>query len=143
MKRSLTLLLALLLLPTCFQSASGDPQPQQPTRITKLSPLMQKKLENSKQILEGLALEDFAKIGRNARSMKLLSLESGWNVIQTKEYETQSRDFRRTCDKIAEAAEKKDIGGAVLGYVALTMRCVECHSYMREHKIQLMNLNSK
>lgn len=136
MKRSLILLLAVLLVPTCLQPASGDPQPP---KVTKLSPLMQKKLEHSKLILEGLALEDFEKIGKNARSMKLLSMESGWNVIQTAEYQTQSRDFRRTCDQISEAAEKKDIGRAALGYVALTMRCVDCHSYMRKHKLQVLD----
>jgi hypothetical protein len=74
--------------------------------------------------------------------MKLLSMESGWNVIQTKEYTTQSRDFRRTCDLISEAAAEKDMSRAALGYVAMTVRCVECHTYMRKHRIQLMKLNT-
>jgi hypothetical protein len=101
-----------------------------------IMPLMQLKLEKSKAILEGLTLEDFDRISRNAKSLKLLSMESGWNVIQTPEYETQSRDFRRAADMIAEAAAEKDISRATLGYVALTTRCVECHSYMRKHRTQ-------
>lgn len=143
MKRALTLLLAVLLVPTCLEHAQGDPPKKQAPPAHKLSPLMQLKLDYSKDVLEGLALEDFDKIGRKARSLKLLSTESGWNVIQTEEYATQSRDFRRTCDQISEAAKNKDIGRAALGYVSLTVRCVECHTYMRKHKVELTRLNSK
>lgn len=71
--------------------------------------------------------------GTYARSLKLLSMESGWNVIQTEEYVTQSEDFRRATDMILQAAEEKDINRAALGYVGLTVRCVECHLYMRKH----------
>lgn len=98
----------------------------------KLAPLMQMKLDRSKSILEGLALEDYEKVSKNARALRLLSLESGWNVLQTEEYSQQSRDFRRNGELIAEAADEKDLGRATLGYVALTVRCVECHSYMRK-----------
>lgn len=110
------------------------------TPPTNLTPLMRMKLDKSKEILEGLAMEDFDKISVNARSLHLLSTESGWNVIQTPEYKSQSRDFQRAADLIAQAAEAKDINRAAMGYVALTVRCVECHSYMRKHRIELMKL---
>lgn len=115
-------------------------EPQQDTNRTKLSPLMMLKLERSKAILEGLTLEDYDKIAKNARALKLLSLESGWNVIQTEKYASQSEDFRRACDLISEAAQEKDVSRATLGYLALTVRCVECHSYMRKNKIELSSL---
>tara|TARA_R110002049_G_scaffold50370_3_gene143086 strand:+ start:127617 stop:128039 length:423 start_codon:yes stop_codon:yes gene_type:complete len=105
---------------------------------TKVKPLMQLKLDRAKNILEGLALEDYDQIASNARALRLLSLESGWNIYQTKEYMDQSRDFRQTTDLIAKAAENKDISRAALGYVTLTVRCVECHQYMRTHKTELM-----
>lgn len=97
----------------------------------RVKPLMQMKLEKAKKILEALALEDYDQIGRNARQLKLLSLESGWNVLQTEEYATQSRDFQRATSMISEAAKDRDIGRAALGYVSLTVRCVECHRYVR------------
>lgn len=111
--------------------AGGDESDLGPNQ---LSPLMRMKLERSKAILEGLAMEDFDKISSSAQALRLLSLESGWNVIQTEEYATQSRDFRRTSQVIAEAARDRDLGRATLGYVALTVRCVECHSYMRKQR---------
>lgn len=146
MKRLVVPCTALLMIIALASSALSDPPQiaQKPAeaadaqpRADKVLPLMQLKLEKSKKILEGLALEDYEMIGKNARSLKLLSLEAGWNVIQTKEYETQSRDFRRTCDLIAKAAADKEVGRAALGYVALTVRCVECHAYMRQHKVDV------
>ncbi|WP_044251212.1 hypothetical protein [Rhodopirellula sp. SWK7] len=110
---------------------------------TQLTPLMRMKLEKSKSILEGLTMEDYEKVAANARGMRLLSMEAGWNVLQTKEYASQSRDFRRSADLIAEAAQDKDINRATLGYVAMTVRCVECHSYMRKHRIELMSLQTE
>ncbi len=143
MKRLISLLLVGLVLIATGGPAKSDPPPPStpPTSSTqpgksKLQPLMQMKLDSSKQILEGLTLEDFEKIGKHARSLRLLSTESGWNVIQTEEYATQSRDFQRTCDLISDAAKEKDISRATLGYVAMTVRCVECHAYMRKHKQQ-------
>ncbi|MFK8111244.1 MAG: hypothetical protein AB8B91_03550 [Rubripirellula sp.] len=117
----------------------GDP-PKPAT--TSATPLMRMKLEASKEILEGLTLEDFGKIASNARKLRLLSTESSWNVIQTEEYAAQSRDFQRATTVVVDAANDKDIGRAALGYVALTVRCVECHSYMRKHRIQKLNRNN-
>ncbi|TWU46144.1 hypothetical protein Poly51_55390 [Rubripirellula tenax] len=115
-----------------------EPQENSPTNVT---PLMRMKLDKSKAILEGLTLEDYDTIKSNARSLKLLSTEAGWNVIQSKEYAAQSSDFRRAADMVVQAAEDKDIHRAALGYVALTVRCIECHSYMRKHRVELMNLD--
>ncbi|KAA5543740.1 hypothetical protein FYK55_11170 [Roseiconus nitratireducens] len=100
-------------------------------------PLMHRKLDRAKDILEGLTLEQYEKIASNARSLRLLSMESDWNVVQTQEYQKQSNDFRRACDSIEKAAEAKDASRAALAYVTLTVRCIECHRYMRDNKIDL------
>ncbi len=107
---------------------------QQPANKTAppLRSVMQLKLEYSKQILEGLALEDYDKITKNSQALSLLSLESGWNILQTEEYVTQSREFRRTADLITDASRDKNLERAALGYVALTVRCIECHGYLRK-----------
>ena len=117
--------------------------PAEPNDTHVVSPLMQMKLEKSKAILEGLTLEDYGAVAKNSRALRLLSMEAGWKVIQTEKYAAQSSDFRRATDIITEAAEDKDISRATLGYVALTVRCVECHSYMRKHRIQLMKLENQ
>ena len=138
-RRTVALILPFLI---TFTSVAWCADPPEKSAPHKVSPLMQMKLEKSKAILEGLTLEDYAAVAKNARSLRLLSLEAGWKVIQTQKYAEQSNDFRRATDIIAEAADEKDISRATLGYVALTVRCVECHSYMRKHRIELTNLRS-
>lgn len=133
----------VLLVMTCMLAAELPGEQAMASPPANLTPLMRMKLERSKAILEGLALEEFDKIANNARALRLLSTESGWNVIQTKEYALQSRDFQRAADLIAEAAGDQDIHRAAIGYVALTVRCVECHSYMRKHQVELMKLEVK
>jgi len=118
----------------------GEQPPSSPTHVKAL---MKIKLDRAKGILEGLTLEDYDKITSNARALKLLSMESGWNVYQTDQYLTHSQHFRQNADRIIEAAGEKDIHRAALGYVALTVSCVECHSYMRKNKAELMQLELK
>ena len=92
---------------------------------------MRAKLANSQKVLEGLATEDFDMIAKNAQAMSLLSQATNWQVLQTQEYLQQSQDFRRTADALTEAARKKNLDGAALAYVELTMKCVNCHKYVR------------
>jgi hypothetical protein len=135
MKRIFSILLAMCVVGATVQYSVSNAQDRDSTRpgtaSTQFSALMRMKLDKAKGMLEGLSLEDPDLVAKNAKEMRLLSLESGWNAIQTKEYAEQSRDFRRACDSIAKAAEEQDINRAALNYVALTVRCVECHTYMR------------
>lgn len=98
---------------------------------------MHRKLEYSKTLLEGLATEDYEKISRNAQSLNLLSLESTWNVLVTEEYLKQSDAFRRALESIRDGAKEKNIDRAALGYVDMTIRCVECHKYVRRNKANI------
>ena len=93
---------------------------------------MKAKLSHSQQVLKGLALEDFDLIAKNAQAMSLLCEDVNWMVLQTPEYRERSSEFRRSVDTITEAAKKKNLEGAALGYVDATMKCVNCHKYVRK-----------
>lgn len=121
------------LLMTCFMAAVGlllltHGQGKEPDTT---SVFMQKKLKHAQKILEAIALEDYKEIDANSQALILLSHESNWNVFQTVEYNQQSAEFRRTVGRIRDAAKKKNIDGAALAYVQMTMNCVECHKYVR------------
>jgi hypothetical protein len=107
--------------------ATGWSQPQP----NKVRDFMRAKLDHSQKLLEGLTLEDYDLIAKNAQAISLLSQEANWQVLQTPDYLRHSQDFRRTADAITEAARKKNLDGAALGYVELTMRCINCHKYVR------------
>ncbi|MCE9525414.1 MAG: hypothetical protein K8R36_05105 [Planctomycetales bacterium] len=93
---------------------------------------MKAKLNHSQQVLKGLALEDFDLIAKNAQAMSLLCEDENWMVLQTPEYRERSTEFRRSVDTITEAAKKKNLEAAALGYVDATMKCVTCHKYVRK-----------
>jgi len=95
---------------------------------------MRAKLSHSQKVLEGLALEDFKEIAASSNQLKLLSLDVNWQVMQTEEYIRQSKEFRRAADGLTEAAEKKNLDGAVLAYFQLTQSCVSCHKYVRDQR---------
>ena len=116
--------------------ANDSRQDEVTTTAEPLKAFMRRKLEHSKAILEGLAIEDFDLIRKNSQGPKLMGLESNWNLLQTEEYLDQSREFRRTVDAIHEAAEKENLESAALRYVTLTVQCVECHKYLRSQRPQ-------
>jgi hypothetical protein len=94
--------------------------------------LMRKKLEHSQKLLEGIAINDFDKIGRNAEELIAISKLAEWRVLKTPQYELHSNEFRRIADTVAREAKAKNLDGATLAYVDLTLSCVKCHKYVRE-----------
>jgi hypothetical protein len=98
----------------------------------KVSKFMRAKLVHSQKLLEALALEDFAQLAKHSQDLKLLSQESSWNVLQTEQYVRHSEDFRRRADALTDAAKKKNLDGASLAFVELTLNCVQCHKHVRD-----------
>src|SRR5262245_22493709 len=97
-----------------------------------LKALMIKKLDNSQKVLEGLALGDFEKIGKHADELIAISKAAEFRVIKTPQYELHSNDFRRNAETLVLMAKGKNLDGAALAYVELTLSCVKCHKHVRE-----------
>ncbi len=122
----------ILLLSCLFASAlvSGSARAQDNVAI-----FMKAKLSHSQQVLKGLATEDFDLIAKSAQAMSLLCEDENWMVLQTPEYRERSTEFRRSVDTITEAAKKKNLEAAALGYVDATLKCVNCHKYVRKTRM--------
>ena len=101
----------------------------------KLAGFMRPKLEHSKGVLEGLALENFDLVAKNARAMKELSEAAEWKISPNLTYLRYSGEFQRLADELIEQAKDKNIDGATLAYVQLTLNCVNCHKYVRRNRI--------
>src|SRR4051794_3601479 len=106
MKTASTLWLAVFVLGlfSLPAAAADDDVPPE-----KLSKYMRIKLVHAQQLLEALALEDYEQMAKHAQDLKLLSLESTWNVLQTEQYVQHSNDFRRRADAVMAAAKKKNL----------------------------------
>lgn len=95
---------------------------------------MRMKLEYSKNVLEGLAQEDFEQIAENARKLNLLSMAAEWNadpIPHVEEYVPQTTEFQRITDDLRKKARARNLDGATLAFTRLTMSCVDCHKYVR------------
>jgi cytochrome c556 len=107
----------------------------QAQEANKVGDFMRAKLMHSQKVLDGLVREDYDMIAKHAQEMSLLSQASTWQVLQTPEYRDRSTEFRRSVDALTEAAKKKNLDGAALAYVEVTMKCVTCHKYVRHVKM--------
>lgn len=97
----------------------------------KLQDFMELKLDHSQEVLRGIVTEDFDLVAKHAQELSLLSQAASWRVFQTTEYLQHSSEFRRTADALTEAGRQKNLDAAALKYVDLTLKCVNCHKYVR------------
>jgi hypothetical protein len=127
------LLLVLTALATLVAVPMPTGQGQEPKKPR--DPIMQQKLTSAQKVLEGMAIKDFDLIEKNAENLIILSKKAEWLTLKTAEYTRHSDDFRRNADSLVRASKDKNLDGAALAYVQLTMNCVNCHKYVREVRI--------
>jgi hypothetical protein len=101
----------------------------------KKNTLMQKKLAHSQKVLEGIAMGDFKMIARHAGDLIDISKAAEWKAVDTPRYKVYSNDFRRAAENLIDKARDKNLDGAALAYVELTLGCVKCHKHVREIKM--------
>jgi hypothetical protein len=111
--------------------AKSDNQAKPGLKKLALKAFMRKKLESSQSIIEGLALENFELIEKGAKELKGMSAAADFMVSNDPIYKEHADDFRRVVIKMERAAKEKRIDGATLGFMDMTMNCVECHKYAR------------
>jgi hypothetical protein len=110
--------------------ASSEGQAQNP-----IQKFMRQKLEHAKNVLEGLTVEDFALVANNARAMRELSEDARWRVSPSVNYLRLSAEFQDLAGEMEAKAKEKNLDGATLAYVKLTMACVKCHKLVREQRL--------
>lgn len=98
----------------------------------KRNPLMAEKLKYAQTLLEGLATNDFEKIEKSAEELMRISKAAEWAVFKTPSYEVNTNNFRRSAEDIIKKAKAKNLDGATLSYVDMTVTCVRCHQHCRE-----------
>jgi hypothetical protein len=145
MMRKLRTVLTLLILAFVVSPLVGDGQlpKNQGGDSKKVSELMRKKLQHAQKVLEGIALNDFDEILNHADALMQLTKEIEWQVLKTPRYQVQSNEFRRAVENLQEKATQKNLDGAALGYVELTLSCVKCHKYVREARMTRLDGKSR
>ena len=121
----------LAVLSIAFGSLIGFQEQQQV--LPNTGPFMMRKLDSSRDIVAGLATEDYQKIAKSAQDLMLLSHEADWNVFQTPEYLRMSSEFRGSAERLRDHANAKNLDGSTLAYFEVTLNCVRCHKYVRKN----------
>lgn len=124
--RRVPVLTTVLLAVLCLSLVIGadDKQPDRQQNV------MEQKLSHAQGILSGLAKEDFAAISRESTDLLALAQQQ-WIEHDTPEYRAQLKDFWITLEGIDASAKEKNLDGATLGYMQLTLSCIKCHKYLR------------
>jgi uncharacterized membrane-anchored protein len=114
--------------------AAAPPPPSRPAHE-----FMREKLGLSQKVLEGLTAEDFALVEDRARRLGAMSLEPPWQVMDHPDYAQHSLAFRRQAEALARAAAARNLDGATLAYVRLTMSCIDCHKFVRGKRVAALD----
>ena len=69
---------------------------------------MRVKLDDAKKVLEGLTVEDYNMIVKNAQEMSLLSEDAVWQVLQTPEYAERQRGIPTNCQSPEGCRQRKE-----------------------------------
>ena len=97
--------------------------------------VMRQKLGHTQRILEALMTSDYAELERNTTALSRATESAGWWVLQSPEYRLQSSAFLRATQDLVEAARRRDLDAAATYYGAMTLRCYECHRFMKNARI--------
>jgi hypothetical protein len=125
---------ALIWLPSAAQETSPKQLAAKPKDSPRpqLEEFMQKKLDASSQILEGLLVEDFEQIEKAGKQLREMSNTEKWRVSTDLMYRNHSQDFQRSVDKLIQAAGKgQSMDRIALAWFDTTLSCIECHRWVR------------
>lgn len=118
---------------TAFPPSAAPPAGETPAvEPDKVGAFMRAKLGHAQQVLEGLTVENYDLIEKGAHDLALASQASSWQVLQTEDYARHSDDFRRSCNSLRAAAKARNLDGAALAWMEVTMKCIQCHKYVRD-----------
>jgi len=109
------------------QHAVGQPKKAEPT-------VMQRKLTHAQGVLNGLALADFDLINKHADGLLQARADATWRINETERYLRYSNTFEEQIQSLKKASKNKNLDGAMLAYVDMTMTCVKCHEALRVGK---------
>ncbi len=109
---------------------------QDPKRPLDRAAIMRQKLELSKQILEGLTLENLDTVAGSAKKLEVLGRVAGeWgdpSLPGTKQYQAYLTNFMKGARDLNKQARARELEGATFAYVQLTISCIECHKFVRD-----------
>jgi hypothetical protein len=101
-----------------------------PSQGPALHRVMREKLGHSQKILEAVVTNDWVSLETHSRELEQLTNDPRWMVLKYPEYARHSSEFVRAVQDLRRAAVQRDSEKAPQAYIAVTIKCVECHRYL-------------
>ncbi len=92
---------------------------------------MRQKLGYSQFVLEGLALEKFDLVAKNALHLRNMPLSNLWVTMKQPDYLASTTNYQRNVEALFTAATEKNLDAATEAYARIAKNCVECHRLVR------------
>jgi hypothetical protein len=73
---------------------------------------------------------DWVGLETHSRDLEQLTNDPRWMALKYPEYARHSSEFIRAVRDLHQAAVQRDSEKAPQAYIALTIKCVECHRYL-------------
>ncbi len=93
---------------------------------------MRAKLINSQNIFEGLTTANFDLVQDGVKALKSVAAGEKWVQIDDARYQKMTDEFRTTVNRLAVAAEGKNIDAMALRYYQMSTSCIDCHKHIRK-----------
>jgi hypothetical protein len=106
-----------------------------PSQGPELAKVMREKLVHAQEILEAVVTSDWVGLETHTRELERLTNDPRWTVLKYPEYARHSTAFVRAIQDLHQAAAQRDLEKTPQAYIAVTLRCVECHRYLARARI--------
>ena len=105
---------------------------------TETEVFMRTKLIYSQGILEGLALERFDMVSKNALKLRGMAQSNMWFSSRQPDYMVKTTNYYRCVDALYLSAVDRNLDAATEAYVNVARSCVDCHRLVRleQHRKQ-------
>ena len=92
---------------------------------------MRKKLMYSEGLLEGLTLEKFDMVAKNAIRLRDMTGSNHWTLVKQPDYRAYTTTYQKSLDALYMAAVDKKLEEATAAYMTVAQSCVDCHRLTR------------
>jgi hypothetical protein len=101
-----------------------------PTQGPEVNSVMRQKLGHAHKIFEAVVTSDWVSLETHSRELERLTADPRWTVLKFPEYARHSVPFVRAIQDLHRAAAQRDLEETPKAFIAVTLRCVECHRYL-------------
>ncbi len=123
-----------LLIGSVWAGSQQETLPQDQDSVARRD-YMRTKLTFSQAIVEGLAVKNFDTINTAATEIRNVTEGEMWLVHKTPEYNRYSDEMKRSVEELIRAAEEKNLEGSALRFFDVTLKCIDCHEYLRRNRL--------